>query len=189
MFGLTLVDHLRLTFGHVIYAHRAHSQLALRYTRWNRWLQGVEAILMLTATVTSVAMVATGQTPYGIAAAVAAAIALCALVARLTFDFDRAAHAHRTCSARLWHIREQYRAIMADVKDQALTLDEARERRDLLMGRLHAVYEDAPPADRSVYDAARKALPNTDESTITDEEVNQFLPVSLQKERSTQNAG
>lgn len=189
MFGLTLVDHLRLTFGHVIYAHRAHSQLALRYTRWSRWLQGVEAVLMLTAVVTSVAMVSTGQAPYGIAAAVAAGAAMCALIARLAFDFDRSANAHRTCSARLWHIREQYRAIMADVRDESLTLDAARERRDVLMGQLHAVYEEAPPADRSVYEAARKALPNTDEASITDEEVNQFLPVSLQKDGTTQSAG
>ena len=29
MFELTLIDHLRLTFGHVVYRHKAHSHLAL----------------------------------------------------------------------------------------------------------------------------------------------------------------
>jgi hypothetical protein len=151
MFQLTLVDHLRLTFGHVIYAHRAHSELALRHARWNRWL------------------------------AAAAAVAVATLVIRLVFDFDRSASAHRACSARLWKIREQYRALIADLRDEALTVDTARQRRDALMEMLHGVYENAPPAERSVYAAARQALPGTDEGDLADEEINQFLPASLHK--------
>lgn len=181
MFGLTLVDHLRLTFGHVIYTHRAHTQLARRHARWNRWLQGSEAILMLVAAFASVALISTGQMPYGMATAGAAVAALCALVLRLVFDFEQSASAHRECSARLWHIRERYRALLADVKDGHLTVDAARERRDVLMGMLHAVYENAPPAERGVYEAARKALPSSHESALTDEEVDRFLPMSLHK--------
>ena len=181
MFQLTLVDHLRLTFGHVIYAHRAHSQLALRHALWNRWLLGAEALLMLGAALASIALMLTGQTTYGVLTAVASAAAVGTLIVRLAWDFDRSASAHRACSARLWQIREQYRAVIADVRDESLTLDAARERRDALMGMLHAVYENAPPADRKVYEAARQALPTTDEGDLTDEEVNQFLPVSLHK--------
>ena len=181
MFQLTLVDHLRLTFGHVIYAHRAHSELALRHARWNRWLLGAEALLMLGAVLGSIGLLLTGQAPYGVVTAVAAAAAVAALVVRLVFDFDRRSSAHRACSARLWKIREEYRALIGDLRDEALTLDAARERRDALMDRLHGVYENAPPAERSVYEAARQALPGTDESDLTDEEVNQFLPASLHK--------
>jgi hypothetical protein len=49
------------------------------------------------------------------------------------------------------------------------------------MDMLRAVYEDAPPADRAVYDAARQALPGAHETALTDEEVDRFLPTSLQK--------
>ena len=38
MFPLSLVDHLRLTFGHVIYSHKAHAQAAERQARLDRWL-------------------------------------------------------------------------------------------------------------------------------------------------------
>ena len=181
MFGLTLVDHLRLTFGHVIYAHRAHAQLAARHAAWNRWLQGGEAILMLAAALASVALVVTGTVAYAIVTAVTAVIAVCTLLIRLVFDFDRSASAHRTCSAQLWHIREQYRAVLTDVKDESLSLEGARERRDALMALLHAVYEKAPPADRGTYEAARQALPGTHENDLADDEVDQFLPASLQK--------
>jgi hypothetical protein len=181
MFQLTLVDHLRLTFGHVIYAHRAHSELALRHARWNRWLLGAEALLMLVAALAAAALLTTGQTAYGVVTAAAAAVAVATLVIRLVFDFDRSASAHRACSARLWKIREQYRALIADLRDEALTVDTARQRRDALMEMLHGVYENAPPAERSVYAAARQALPGTDEGDLADEEINQFLPASLHK--------
>ena len=181
MFGLSLVDHLRLTFGHVIYTHRAHANLAWRHARWNRWLLGAEAILMLAAALASVAMVSTGQAAFAVIAAVAASLAMCAVILRLVFDFDASAVAHRVCSARLWHIREQYRALLADLKDEYLTIDRARERRDELAGMLRAVYEDVPPADRAAYEAARRALPVEDENPVTDEEIDRFLPLALQK--------
>ena len=57
MFGLTLVDHLRMTFGHVIYTHRVHSQLAARYAHWNRSSMAAEALLVLTAALSSIVLV------------------------------------------------------------------------------------------------------------------------------------
>ena len=49
MFQLSLVDHLRLTFGHVVYRHRAHSQLALTLSKWSRRLRAGEVVLMIRA--------------------------------------------------------------------------------------------------------------------------------------------
>ena len=100
---------------------------------------------------------------------------------RLVFDFDTTAATHRTCSAHLWSLREQYRALLADLYDGGITVDVARERRDALMERLHDVYRNAPPFDRSAYEAARSAAPGDDEPVLNDEEVDRFLPESLQK--------
>ena len=185
MFGLTLVDHLRLTFGHVIYSHRAHSQLAARHARWNRWLHGGELLLVLASALSSVALLTTGELAYAIVTAVAAALAVGVLFARLVFDFDGSVNAHRSCSARLWHIREQYRALLADLKDGAVTLEAARERRDALMLTLQDVYDNAPPADRASYESARRAVPADHEAVLADEEVDRFLPPSLQKGGTT----
>ena len=180
MFGLTLVDHLRLTFGHVIQTHRTHARLALHHARWNRWLQGAEALLLLAAAVAAVVLASTGNQAYAVAAAVSATAAVFTLVIRLVFDFDRSANAHRICSARLWYIREQYRALLTDLRDECLSLDAARERRDTLMGMLHAVYESAPPAEKGIYDASRGSLPNAD-AGLANEEVEHFLPAPAGK--------
>jgi hypothetical protein len=179
MFALTLVEHLRLTFGHVIYSHRAHAQLAERNSRWSRWLLGAEAVLMLTAAVSSVTVLTTGELASAVIAAIGAAAALCAVLLRLVVDFDSRASAHRACSAQLWHIREQYRALLADLRDGNLTLDEARQRRDALMITLSDIYEKAPPADRAAFEAARRQVPADHDAVLSDEEVDQFLPASL----------
>jgi hypothetical protein len=181
MFGLTLVDHLRLTFGHVIYTHRAHSQLAVRHARWSRGLQCGEALAVIATAVTAMVSVQTGAGAYAIAAAVTAIAALIVFVVRLVFDFDTAASTHRACGAHLWALREQYRALLADLQDGSITLDVARDRRDALMQRLHDVYESAPPFDRQAYEAARAALPAQHEGALSDEEVDRFLPEALRK--------
>jgi hypothetical protein len=181
MFQLTLVDHLRLTFGHVIYAHRAHAQLALRHSRWHRGLQGAEALTVGTAAAAAIGLMQTSQPGYAATTMVAATGALVILILRLVFDFERTAATHRSCSAHLWHVREQYRALLADLQDGSITLEIARDRRDALMRQLHDLYEHAPPIDRSAYEAARAALPTQHEGALTDEEVDRFLPQSLKK--------
>ena len=181
MFGLTLVDHLRMTFGHVIYTHRVHTQLASRYARWHRWSLGAETLLILTTALSSIALVSTMNGMLAMVTAVTASAAACVLAVRLMLDLEARANAHRTCGAKLWHIREQFRGVLADLQDGHLTLDAAREERDLLMARLQAVYDHAPPADRKLYEAARSASPNMHEDAILDQEVDRFLPASLQK--------
>jgi hypothetical protein len=181
MFGLTLVDHLRLTFGHVIYTHRAHTRLALQYDRWSRGLQCGEALTLLATATAAMLFVQTGQGAYAVVTATTAMAALVILVVRLIFAFDTAAHTHRACGAHLWSLREQYRALLADLQDGSITLDVARDRRDALMQRLHDLYENAPPFDRAAYAAARGALPGQHESALSDEEVDRFLPESLRK--------
>lgn len=181
MFGLTLVDHLRLTFGHVIYTHRAHARLALRHARWSRGLQAGEALLLITTVAASMAFVQAPQSAAAVVAAVAASLALVVVVVRVVFAFETSASTHRACSAHLWQLREQYRALLADLQDGSLTLDLARERRDALMQRLHEVYELAPPVDKSAYEAARGAVAAEHETGLSDEEVDRFLPPSLRK--------
>ena len=183
MLAPTLVDHLRLTFGHVIYTHRAHTQLAARYGRWNRLLQGVEGLCLLVTVVFTVALLTSGEPAYGVVTAIAAGAAVLALTARVILDLDSAGNAHRECGARLWHIREQYRALLADLQDGHLTLDAARERRDELMMTLHNIYEKAPLADQAAYEAARRAIPIDHEAVLSDEEVDRFLPPTLHKSR------
>ena len=181
MFGLSLADHLRLTFGHIIYSHKSHTMTAERHARWDRWLKATEALLLLATAVAAGVMALTLNPVNAIVAAATATLGMFVLILRLAFDFERTATAHRTCSSRLWLMREEYRAVLADLKDGAITIEAARARRDALMASLHRIYEHAPPLDRAQYQSARQSLKTVNEATLTDEEIDRFLPPSLQK--------
>jgi len=87
MFQLSLVDHIRLSFGHVVYTYRAHARVAERLAL--RAAQMRAAILTLTGLATAAALLALGgDRRIQIAAAVSAglAFALYALGAALDLE-------------------------------------------------------------------------------------------------------
>ena len=181
MFELTLLDHLRMTFGHIVYRHRAHAQLASSRARWSRGLRAAEALLMTGVVFTALGAAFTRGYAYEIGSAVLAVLALATLLVHLTFDLDRSAQVHAWCATRLWQIREQYRALLSDLSDGAIEIDTGRRRRDSLMSELHGIYENAPPADHLAYQTAAQAILTTGEGPLPDEEIDRFLPKSLQK--------
>jgi SMODS and SLOG-associating 2TM effector domain family 4 len=181
MVGLTLLDHLRLTFGHVVYRHKAHSQIAQARARQGRWMRVSEALLMTAAAGVSMAAALGLGRGFAFAAAALTTTALVVLLLHLTLDLDASAVVHGACAARLWPMRERYRSLLSDLVDGAIDPDVARERRDLLLNELHGIYEQAPPADQPAYQAAGRAAALASEGALTDEEINVFLPKSLHK--------
>jgi len=70
--------------------------------------------------------------------------------------------------------------LLSDLSDGAIEIDTVRRRRDELMAELSGVYENAPPADHQAYQTAAQAILTADERALTDEEIDRFLPKSLQ---------
>jgi hypothetical protein len=179
MFQLTLLDHLRLAFGHVVYRHKAHAELARSRARRNRWIRGAEAFLIAGAAFASAAAAFGKGQGWMIASAILAGVTLLTLLVQLIFDLEASARAHAACAGRLWQIRERYRALLSDLSDGAVDADAARRLRDSLALELNAIYQDAPPADREAFEAAGRAA--ADEGALTDEQIDLYLPQSLQK--------
>lgn len=180
MFELTLFDHLRMTFGHIVHRHRMHAELAQSRMRLDRALRIAEVLLVTGVLVSALAGLYGRGYVYQIAGAVLATLALVAMLCHLTLDLDRSAHAHAACATRMLDIRERYRALLSDLHDGALGIDAVRRRRDELIAELRQVYEDAPPAERKAYQTAGQAIRTEDEKALTDEEIDRFLPKSLQ---------
>lgn len=184
MFQLSLVDHIRLSFGSVATSYRAHSRAAERLT--GRARQSHILIVLMLALATGASLLAlTGSRPFQIAAASMAAVALIAFTISLSLDFGPRAHAHRACAAQLWLLCEKYRALLAEVHDGLVDLPAVTKRRDDLMREVQIVYEHALPADREAYKIAREAL-GAGESVPSDQDIDRLLPASLRQEaRST----
>jgi hypothetical protein len=181
MFDVTLVDHLRLAFGHVVHSYQAHNELADRLLRRLRWIQaGLIAMLTVTAAA-AIAAAAGAADTYRLVSATAAGVSLALLVLQIGLNLEPAILAHRSAAVRLWLVREKYRALLTDLNDGQVDAAHVRARRDALATELHAIYENVPPTDRAAFDRARKALAAAGAQALSDEEVDRFLPKSLRK--------
>ena len=185
MFQLSLVDHLRLTFGHVVFRQRAHAQLALSQARWSRRLRVIEALLILGVCFAAGATAMTNIYGYAVATALLAIAAMILVLLNLMLELDASVHTHTVCAGRLWLMRERYRALMTDLVDGAIDLEGARRGRDALMEELHTIYERASLVDQEAYQSASKAVAGFDDVSFSDEEIDHFLPKSLQKTGKT----
>jgi hypothetical protein len=177
MFQLSLIDHIRLSFGSVATSYRAHARAAERLT--SRAWQAKVFIMVLFAIAAGAALLAlTGQRQFQIAAAALAATAVLAAAVANAMSFEPRAYAHRACAAQLWLLSEKYRALLAEVHDGLIELPEITRRRDQLMQEVQVVYEHALPADREAYQIAREAL-GAGDSAPSDQDIDKMLPASL----------
>jgi hypothetical protein len=176
MFQLSLVDHIRLSFGSTVSAFEGHTQAAARLARW-AWYGKLALLALLgVATAVSIAAAMRGGV-YAMVAPVLTGMAFAACAAFIAIDPDTRIYGHRATAARLWLVCEKYRALLAEIHDQLLDLPAVAQRRDALLKEVSELFEQAPPADRTTYEIARKTLA----ASYSDEEVDRFLPQSLRR--------
>jgi hypothetical protein len=179
VFQLSLVDHIRLSFGSVAASYRAHARAAERLSGRTRQSRVVLITLLSLATGASVVALS-GQRSSLIAAAALSITSLVGMAIVQALDFEARAFAHRACAAQLWLLCEKYRALLADVHDGLIDLPETTARRDHLMREVQNVYEHALPADREAYRIAGEAL-GAGAGAPSDQDIDRLLPASLRQ--------
>jgi hypothetical protein len=180
MFQLSLVDHIRLSFGSVIGAYRGHTAAALRLAQWDWYSKLVTlAIVGLAAAAALLAIRYGGWLQ--VAAAVMVAIAFAVLAVHIAFDPAPRLYGHRAHAARLWVICEQYRALLTEVHDNLLDVAAITARRDALLHEFGALFAQSPPADQDTYAIAQKALSGAQLGGYSEQELDQFLPAALRR--------
>jgi len=178
MFALSLVDTLRLAFGQVVYYHKSHTQAATSLTRWSRWAKLAETALLVGVVIAAVGS-AFGRGPHwATTTAVVGSLALVIFLIHATLDLETNARSHHVISNRLWHIREQYRALLSDLHDNAIDPAVARAKRDLLMAEVTNLYELSPPLTGRLFRTQRR-VEGAEEEAMADREIDRFLPKSL----------
>ena len=180
MFQLSVVDHIRLSFATIAGAYESHAAAAGRLARWN-WYARLSLVALLAATaVLSFLAMERGQA-FQIATLVVAIAAFVGYTVGVALDLESRIYGHRSSAARFWLLTERYRALLAEVHDEALDGGAIAARRDALMEEARACFEHAPPADRQTYDIARKALAGTGRTGYSEEEIDALLPASLRR--------
>jgi hypothetical protein len=185
MFQLSVVDHIRLTFGDVVCSYKAHTSVAEKLAR-RAWQMKTAVLALLGVGVVACtgAIVGTARA-FPIIASVMVGLAFLGYATYLALDFDPRVYAHRSCAASFWLLCEKYRALLTEIQDGLLQIQEVRERRDALIREVHSVYEQAPLADRDAFRLAKRALSSAQAHTISDAEIDRFLPESVQRGNPT----
>ncbi|HEY7474864.1 MAG TPA: SLATT domain-containing protein [Vicinamibacterales bacterium] len=184
MFRLSVVDHVRLSFGHVVQSYTAHAKIAERLAARAWQIKIVILTLLGIAASASVWALVGASRPLQVVGAVAAGLAFAGYAIYVALDLEPRVQAHRAWASRLWLVCERYRALLAEIRDGLIDNEGLMRRRDALTQQVQAIYEHAPPADREAY-ASAAAEVAAKEGTLTDADIDKFLPASLRKGEAT----
>jgi hypothetical protein len=176
MFNLTIVDHIRLSFGHVVQNYTRHAEAADSLSAIALYSRIAMLALLGTGVGLSVAVLLGGGRSVQIALAVTLAIVFAAYALTAALAIEERLLGHRYRANRLWALCERYRALLAEVHDGLLDRDAILARRDALIQQFGEIDEQTASAQP----AARPARTKLTDS-LSEEQIDQFLPVSLRK--------
>ena len=173
-----LESQLREMYGRAAYTHKTHQKMADNYvTRYKRIK--VTEIALSAATASSLLLAIFGDEPAG--TVIGALLSTVLLGFTLYFkeaSLGEQAQKHTEVGAKLWGVREALLSLLVDMKD-GRAQDEVRIQRDRLNAQLEDIYKAAPRTDTKAYEAAQKALKESEELFFADEELDRILPKQL----------
>ena len=177
MFQLSIVDHVRLSFGHVVHNYTVHARAAERAARVGTHARTTVLILMGIAVTLSGAVALGAGRPLQIAAAGVGALAFTVYAIVASLALEERMVAHHSCANRLWLLCEQYRALLTEVHDGLLEREAILKRRDDLLQQFHDIYEQASP----VRGGSARYPARGGRRGLTDSQLEEFLPESLRQ--------
>lgn len=187
MFPLSVVDHVRLNFGHAVQNYTVHAQAAERLATFTARARMTVLVLLGVATSAMLGSLVSAPSPFQIAAALAVTLAFVGHSLYLAFALESRLFAHRSFAHRLWPVCERYRSLLAEVQDGLVDRDSILQRRDELIGQLHAVYEHAFLVDQQAFEGVRQPA-QSDGHGLSDAQIDQFLPPSLRARSHSETA-
>jgi hypothetical protein len=183
MFQLSIVDHIRLSFGSAVGAYQGHTSAALRLSLWG-WYSKIATLSALGLGAGANLIALRQGHAFQVTAAVMASMSFAALAVYIAFDPTPRIYGHRACAARLWALCERYRALLTEVQDERIDLTAITMRRDALLQEFAAIFEHGAPDDRETYRIAQKALSGPHLGGYSDQDLDQFLPAALRRTTS-----
>ena len=181
MFQISIVDHVRLSFASVLAAYEGHAEAAAKLARWNSY--GKLVVLALSGLAATTGTIALQGGPGGQkATAILTALLFGCTAAYVAMSQQPLMYGHRISAAKLWVVCEKYRALLAEMQEDAIDLPTLQERRTALLNEAATVLEQAAPDDRYTYEIARDALSGPKGKGYPDWLIDRYLPESLRKE-------
>ncbi|MCD4795511.1 MAG: SLATT domain-containing protein [Bacteroidales bacterium] len=172
---------IRDCFGRSVWSHKTQEKCADIISARHNVIKLIQ-IGLSALTTTGVLIVVFGEDKIiGIITAVLSAILFVINTYVKGHDLGEIAQKHSDSASDLWNIREEYFSLLTDLKSGILDIDELVKKRDSLRDKLSNVYKGSPRTINKAYTEATKALKLNEELTLSDKEINLFLPNELKK--------
>ncbi|MEX5258469.1 SLATT domain-containing protein [Kocuria arenosa] len=177
-----ILAQMREAYGRAAYTHKTHEKQAdLSFQSHRRQQRLLIALTVVSSGTFLASLLGLFLNDWG-AALGTSFIALLVSAINLgtkTFKYGEETQKHRDVAARIWNLRESYQSLIVDVQSAAITVDEARARRDSLQQEAFEIYGDAPRTTPKAYAKAQKALKENEDLTFSEHEIDLLLPVEL----------
>ncbi len=158
MFGLGIVDHVRLNLTRTGENYTVHARAAERLAGLTSRIRiGVLALILVAAAASVLNLMELGRW-YRIAAVVAASLAFAGHAAYIAWGFEGRVYAHRVCAHSLWLVCERHRALLAEIQDGLVDRAAILQRRDELTAETHNAYGQTLPLDQPAYESVRQSI-------------------------------
>jgi SMODS and SLOG-associating 2TM effector domain family 4 len=186
MFAVSVVDQVRLSFGHVVQNYTLHARKAERLAALGLKVRLAVLALLALATSATVLSLFRGHA-YQIAAAVLVGLALVSYSTYVAANIETRTCGHRALAHRLWLQCERHRSLLAEAQDGLLDTAAILERRDVLIKQVHAIYEQEFPVDQAGLEAARQLPAEAESGGVSEHQIDRYLPVSTRRDTNAES--
>ena len=177
-----LESQIRECFGRVVWSHKTQEKCADIISNRHNVIKYIQIVLSALTT-TGVLIAVFGENKIiGIVTAILSAILFAINTYVKGHDLGEIAQKHSESASDLWNVREEYFSLLTDIKAEIIELDVLIEKRDSLKDRLNNIYKGSPRTINKAYKEATKALKLNEELTLSNDEIDMFLPNELIKE-------
>ncbi|OLT58391.1 SLATT domain-containing protein [Moorena bouillonii] len=182
-----LESQIRECFGRVVWTQKNHDKCSNLYKNKLDRLKITEIILSALVTTSLLISIFGNHNTGTIVAAILSTFLLIIQIYTKDYDLQKYSKDHAVAAHELWNIRELYISLLADIKSGIIKVDDIKAQRDELQQQLKLIYKNAPRTNTKAYIQTGKALKQNgkinqgEEMTLSDEEIDRFLPTDLHK--------
>ena len=176
-----LEDATRDVFARAVWSHKVQEKQADIYQSRYKWM---ETISIICASLTSVGILSTIFTDklwIKIVSSVLSFVTVFVSAYFKSFELVKLTKTHKETANKLLIVRNELEGLLMSIKLKETPVSELEKRYSELLKKGNDIYKNAPQTTDKAVKLAKKALQITGDNTFTDEEIDSYLPVSLQK--------
>lgn len=174
-----LESQIREIYGRVVYTHKTHEKCADVLKERSDYMKFAEIVLSATTTTTILVVVFGSGKVFELIAAFCSTILLGLTLYSKDFNLLAIAEKHKQAALNILEIREKLLSLLVDIRIGNKEIELLQQKRDELNEQLLNTYRGAPKTINKAYAIASKALKENEEFTLSNAEIDKFLPESL----------